>query len=361
LPNDALLPEGVRVLLLSTGMAGHEANLLGVAEALGAPYAVRPVKPRPFFANLAPYGPLDPKDWPGRGGSILAPPFPHIAIACGRISVPYIRALKRAAGGGLFAVFLQDPRYFRAGLDLIWKPEHDSLAGQNVISTLTSPHPFSAARLAAARADPDPRLAALPAPRAAILLGGPSGAHDFAPADVARLAAAAAAIAGQGYSVMATPSRRTPPALVEAVRQGVGRAPAFLWDGAGANPYAQMLAHADAILATGDSVNMVGEATATGAPVHVFAPSGGAGGKIAGYVDALEKLGVVRRFAGRLERFTYEPIDSSQTIAREIARRFAASKASAPFSREAGEGSRRSRPRTNASHSPRDEGRRDAG
>ena len=330
--NDALLAKGARVLVLSSGKAGHEANSRGVAEALGAPYTVRVAAPRPLFARLSPYGPLDPKDRPGRAGSVLAPPFPHIVIACGRVTVPYIRAIKRAAGERVFAVFLQDPRYSRARMDLIWAPEHDRLAGGNVMSTLTSPHPFSAARLAAARGAPDPRIAALPAPRAAVILGGPSGAHHFAPGDVARLAAAVAAIVGAGYSVMATPSQRTPPELAAAVRSALCGAPAFVWDGAGANPYAQILAHADAILVTGDSVNMVGEATATGAPVHVFEPSGGSGGKIARYIDALERLGAVRRFGGRIERFSYEPIDSSRTIAREIARRFAASTAGSPDS-----------------------------
>jgi mitochondrial fission protein ELM1 len=97
-----------------------------------------------------------------------------------------------------------------------------------------------------------------------------------------------------------------------------------------------MLAHADAILVTGDSVNMVGEAVATGAPVYVFEPSGGRGGKIARYIDALQRLGAVRRFDGRLERFSYEPIDSSQTIAREIIRRFAASAAGSRDWRRAG-------------------------
>jgi mitochondrial fission protein ELM1 len=291
---------------------------------------LRVVAPRPFFANLSPYGPLDPKDRPGRAGSVFAKPLPHIVIACGRITVPYMRAVKRAARDDIFTVFLQDPRVSRGAMDLIWAPEHDGLAGGNVIATLTSPHPFSAARLAAARAEPDPRLAALPAPRAAIILGGPSGAHDFTPADVARLSEAAAAIVRAGYSVMATPSRRTPPALVDALRAGLGDAPAFVWDGAGANPYGQILAHADAILVTGDSVNMVGEATATGAPVHVFEPSGQSGGKIASYLDALERLGAVRRFAGRIERFSYPPIDSSLTIAREIARRFSASRAGSP-------------------------------
>jgi mitochondrial fission protein ELM1 len=246
-------------------------------------------------------------------------------IGCGRVTVPYVRAIKRVAGKQVFTVFLQDPRHSRGRMDLIWAPEHDGLAGGNVLSTLTSPHPFSAARLAAARAAPDPRLVALPAPRVAVLLGGPSGSHDFPPEDVARLAAAVAAIAGAGYTVMATPSQRTPPGLVAAVRAALGSARTFIWDGAGANPYVQMLALADSILVTGDSVNMVGEAVATGAPVHVFEPSGGRGGKITRYIDALRRLGAVRRFEGRLERFSYEPIDSSQTIAREIARRFAAS------------------------------------
>ena len=326
MPNNALLADGARVLVLSSGKAGHEANCLGVAEALGAPYEVRVVAPRFPFAGLSPYGPLDPKDRPGRAGSALAQPFPDIVIACGRVTVPYLRVLKRAAGAKVFAVFLQDPRAWRAKMDLIWTPEHDRLAGRNVISTLTSPHPFSATRLAAAKAAPDPRLTALPRPRAAIILGGPSGAHQFAPSDIARLSQAAAALVAAGYSVMATPSRRTPPELVGAVRAGVGGAPAFIWDGSGGNPYAQILAHAEAILVTGDSVNMVGEATATGAPVYVFEPSGGEGGKIARYIDALEQAGAVRRFAGRIEPYAYAPIDSSLIVAREIARRFAASR-----------------------------------
>lgn len=326
---DALLGTGVRVLLLGSGKVGHEVNALGVAEALGAPYELRRVDPRKPFVWLSPYGPVDPRDGAGRPGSLLTGPFPDIVIASGRVTVPYIRAFKRAAGAGVFAVFLQDPRFARALMDLIWVPEHDRLRGSNVIATLTSPHPFSPHRLAAARAAPDPRLAALPAPRCAVALGGPSGAQHFTPSDVERLRAAIGAVAAQGYSVMATPSRRTPPELLAAVREGLGDAPGFVWDQTGDNPYAAILALADAALVTGDSANMVGEATATGAPVYVFEPSGGGSNKLAGAIDALARIGAVRRFAGVIERFSYEPIDSSGEIAREIARRFAASRAQA--------------------------------
>jgi mitochondrial fission protein ELM1 len=186
---------------------------------------------------------------------------------------------------------------------------------------LTSPHPFSPARLADARRNPDPRLAALPAPRCAVALGGPGGAQLYAPADIARLAAAVRAIRAQGFSVMATPSRRTPPEMAAAVRAAVGEG--FFWDGSGENPYPAMLALADAMLVTGDSANMVGEAVATGAPVHVFETANGRASKLSGFVDALVKRGAARRWSGKLETFPYAPLDSSGEIAAEIARRFA--------------------------------------
>jgi len=172
----------------------------------------------------------------------------QIAIACGRVSVPYIRALhpERAAGADLFAVCpAGDCRAISGPASiLIWKPEHDSLAGRNVISTLTSP--IRSRRRAWTPRAPirTPRLASLPAPRAAILLGGRARAHEFfAPADIARLPAGdpGARIAGQGYSVDGDPvagARR--PNSSGRCGKVFGDAPAFVWDGAGANPYAQM-------------------------------------------------------------------------------------------------------------------------
>ncbi len=313
-----------RVLVLASGRVGHETNALGVSEGLGFAVETRRVAPSFLFARLAPWGPVDPRDRPNVPGSLLAPPWPDIVIASGRVTVPYIRALKRASPR-IFALFLQDPRFARREFDLIWTPQHDALHGPNVISTLTSPHPFSPTRIAQCRAVPDSRLASLLAPRCAIVLGGPSGAQHFTADDLAAMTAATRAIVAQGFSVMATPSRRTPPALLAAVRAGLGAEKAgFVWDGQGDNPYGAMLALADAILVTGDSANMVGEATATGAPVHIFEPSGGRSRKLAGAIDALIARGAACRWTGRIERFSYSPIDSSGEIAAEVLRRFRA-------------------------------------
>jgi hypothetical protein len=82
-----------------------------------------------------------------------------------------------------------------------------------------------------------------------------------------------------------------------------------------------MLAHADHIIVTADSVNMVGEAVTTGVPVYVYEPGGGHR-KITAYIDRLIGLGAVRRWNGRLESWTYEPIDATPGMAREIASRY---------------------------------------
>jgi hypothetical protein len=128
---------------------------------------------------------------------------------------------------------------------------------------------------------------------------------------------------------MVTPSRRTPSSVLNAVRDAALKN-AFVWDGAGANPYLAILAHAASIIVTGDSVNMVGEALATGKPVQVYEPSGGHR-KISAYLDRLEALGAVRRWQGRLETWSTTPINATPMIAAEIARRYRESRPVAPL------------------------------
>jgi uncharacterized protein len=304
--------------VLTDGKAGDEQQCLGLAEALGLAPTLRRVAPRPPFVWLMPWGPIDPREAPGRPGSPIAPPFPDLAIASGRRAAPYLRALKRASDGRTFTVFLKDPRAGRGTADLLWAPAHDRLAGDNVVSTPTAPHRVSAARLAAARADPDPRLAALPRPRAGVLVGGPSRHHRYLDEDVARLLGNLTRLAGSGVALMITASRRTPEPLRDGLARLAREHGGFFWSGEGDNPYLSILALADAVVVTADSHNMVGEAAATGAPVLVFEPSGGHP-KLTAFLKGLEAHGAVKPFRGRLEAFAYEPLDSTPIVAAAVA------------------------------------------
>lgn len=320
-----MLASSTTCWVLTDGKAGDEVQCLGVAEALGLTPDIRRVRPRRPFVWAMPWGPIDPADAPARPGSPIAPPFPDLLIASGRRAVPYVRAVKKASGGRTFTVFLKDPRTGCGAADFIWVPEHDRLRGPNVLATLTSPHRLSAQRLAEAAASLPPAIASLPHPRVALLLGGDSRNHVFTPADIERFALGLAELSKQAR-LMATPSRRSPPALVAALRPIVEASGGWWWDGAGENPYMALLAGADALVVTADSVNMVGEACATGRPVYVFEPSerGKSGNrKVRAFLDALLQRGAVRFFQGQLESNAYPALNSTPLIASAIAEAFA--------------------------------------
>ncbi|MGE3916200.1 MAG: mitochondrial fission ELM1 family protein, partial [Hyphomicrobiaceae bacterium] len=207
----------------------------------------------------------------------------------------------------------------------IWVPEHDRRRGVNVITTLTAPHSFSEERLVRLRASLPPAIAALPAPRVAVILGGKNAVYKFTDADDDRLEASLASLARLGASFLITPSRRSHQRLVRAVDRATAGSPRVLWDGTGENPYPAFLAHADLFVVTGDSVNMTGEPLATGRPVYVFEPSGGSA-KFRRFHEALRRYGATRPLPAEvntLEGWDYRPLNSADVIAREIERRVA--------------------------------------
>jgi mitochondrial fission protein ELM1 len=155
-------------------------------------------------------------------------------------------------------------------------------------------------------------------PCVAVLAGGDSRHHRFTEADVARFIQYLAAVAEAGAGLMVTASRRTPPALREALIGLAANYQGFFWDGTGENPYVDLLALAEYVVATADSFNMIGEAAVTGRPILVFEPSGGHP-KLDVYMSALKSHGIVHPFEGRLVGQPYEPLNSTPKVAEAIA------------------------------------------
>ncbi len=302
--------------ILSDGRAGHEAQTLGVAATLGATPALHRLAPRAFFNLLAPFGPADPRD-----AAALAPLWPDIALAAGRRTIPALRRLKRLSGGRVFTVYFNRPATGTSTADLIVAPRHDGFIGDRVITPTTPANRLTPEILAATRAAPDPRVAALPGRRVALLIGGDSRHFQFSDADATQLASAVRQIFVTGASVMATISRRTPAPVARALVAAIAEGPGFLWDGAGPNPYVSLRACADAILVTADSVNMTSEAAATGAPVHVFWPRGGHR-RMTAFHAALAETGASRTWQGVLEDWSYPPVNATPAIAADILQAF---------------------------------------
>ncbi len=315
-----VVPGSAHVWIISDGKAGHLAMTTGVARAMRLESRIIDIAPSRLSRWLAPRGPA-----PSHSGVIMPEwdgAWPDYVFAAGRLTIPYLRAMRRRAGGQTFTVAFMDPRVDDAA-DLIWVPQHDARRGDNVITTVTSPHGFSPERLAELRARIPEEIAALPPPRIAVLLGGPGAGFTFSTADVDRLAGSLRAVAGLGASFLITPSRRTPPALIEAVRAATAGAPGIFWDGTGNNPYPYFLACADSFVVSADSVNMTGEACATGKPVYIFMAEGGRA-KFHAFHAALRRAGATRplpQHPASLETWHYTPIDAARQIAEAIAAR----------------------------------------
>ena len=323
-PNTPRPLSDAKAWIITDGKAGMVVQARGVADALGLDYEMKDVHPTGIWRVLAPWGPVNPAERLGEQGSEFAPPWPQIVIATGRASIPYIRAIRRKAGPATYTVVLQDPKSGANTADLIWVPAHDRRRGPNVTTTVTSPHSFSQSRLAALRAELPAEITALPPPRVAVVLGGKNGVYKYNEADDARFAKSLESLAALGASFMITSSRRTHQRLVTAVDKATRNAPRILWTGEGKNPYANFLAAADALIVTADSVNMCGEACATGRPVYIFTPTGGSA-KFTRFHEALATRSATRELPERftqLETWDYSPIDAAQAIAAEIERRY---------------------------------------
>jgi uncharacterized protein len=315
---------GKTAWLITDGKMGMDVQVRGIADALGLDAVMKHVAPSGAFKLLAPYAPVAPREKFGTATSPFSPPWPDVAMATGRLSIPYLRALRRRAKLATYTIILQDPKTPANTADLIWVPQHDIRRGVNVITTLTAPHSFTPERLVSLRAQVPSAIAALPGPRIAVILGGKNGIYKFTDACDDRLQASLASLAKHGASFMITPSRRTHERLIRKVDEATANAPRILWSGEGANPYPDFLAHADALVVTADSVNMCGEAAATGKPVYVFQPSGGSP-KFDRFHAGLVAHGAVRALPvaiERLESWDYEPLDAARLIAAEVERRY---------------------------------------
>jgi mitochondrial fission protein ELM1 len=262
------------VWVLASPRAGDASQVLALAEALGWPFEVKRLAFRPLSLLLAPPFAASDAGVDRAGSSELAAPWPDLVLASGRENEPVARWIKAQSGGRTRIVQVGRPWGPIAAYDLVvTTPQYRLPSRPNVLENAAPLHRVTPERLDAAAARWSERLADLPRPLVAVLVGGNSGPYAMTRRSGARLAAAADAMAARlGGSLVLTTSSRTPRAAARALADGL-RGPHLLyrWQrGDADNPYFAFLALADEIIVTGDSMSMLSEALATGKRVHLF-------------------------------------------------------------------------------------------
>lgn len=301
--------------IICEGLAGLRSQALGLAEAAGLTPELRELKP------AAPWKWIAAKLWPNPLSAVaeaVKAPRPSLAIGSGGMAGAVLAALRRHS---MRVVQIQNPRMDISRFDLVVANTHDELTGPNVIVTRTALHRVTPARLATEADAWRQRLAPYRRPLVAVLLGGSNGRFRLDKDTGARLAADLATMAQRDkVGIVVTPSRRTDPAITDLIRTALAPSGGYVWDFAGENPYFGMLALADLIVVTQDSVSMISEAAATTAPV-MFASLPGHWSRHELFLKPLRDEDRIRPFEGRFSTWPVTPLNDTPAAAAEMRRR----------------------------------------
>jgi mitochondrial fission protein ELM1 len=255
---------------------GDNGQMLALAEALGWPYEIKHLVYRKtelltnLFAGPTLMGLIRERSDP------LELPWPELIISAGRRNEPLVRWIQREAGGpsAVKLVHIGRPWARHECFDLVVSTPQYRLPKKPIILQNELPlHRITERRLAEAGELWAPRLAELPEPRIAVILGGQAGPYNFDRENGALIGYWANRLAAErGGSLLVTTSARTPKKAVDALEASL-HVPALVYrwrPNDPENPYFGFLALAQEIIVTCDSMSMLTEAIATGKRVHVF-------------------------------------------------------------------------------------------
>lgn len=230
------------VWALTDGRAGNDNQTLAIAEKFDN-YKIIDVKFSPlaklpnFILRSSGIGIKLPKDH----GE-----WPDIVISTGRKLARASLYIKNKSGCKSYQ--LMNPQLPFHKFDHIFLPEHDEITGDNITQTIGAPNRIDEGFLAK-------HTSKIKHPnRIAMLIGDVS--RETIPANLPL------------KNLHITTSRRTKPDTVKFLKN-LGAASLYIYPN-GENPYYNLLATAEEIYVSADSVGMISESLTTGKPTHIF-------------------------------------------------------------------------------------------
>jgi hypothetical protein len=212
--------------------------------------------------------------------SPLDPPWPDLVISCGRhygVVAQWVKQRAAADGHRIAHVQLGRIAAPMTNFDLVAAPAQYGLPDAPNLVRLTLPIVRPAPQRRAAVVEFwQPRLAHLPRPWTAALVGGEASRVSFGAAEAKALAARLIDLGrASGGTVMAVFGLRTPIAVRNAIRADLAAQPDLPqlivdWPPPEPNPYAALVDLADRFLVTSDSASMIADACITDKPVELF-------------------------------------------------------------------------------------------
>jgi mitochondrial fission protein ELM1 len=253
--------------------------------------------------------------------------LPDIIIGNGRVSVVANAFLKQFAlkkNKKIFSIQLQDPRLSSTYFNMVLPPYHDLLRGNNVFPTIGALNKINSSMLKKESTNIYTDIfKKYPKPHIGVFIGGKSKIFNFDFATTEKICLQLLQFQQENQvSLFITPSRRTSEEQVEYMKKKFqDNQYIYFWNGEGVNPYNSILAFADAFIVTGDSTNMLSEATTTGKPTFLYTLPGNAG-KFMKFYQSLYAGNYIKAFNTTLSLWTPPALQETQRIAKLIIEKY---------------------------------------
>ena len=252
-------------ILLTQGMHGMISQVEVLAKALDIDFTHHTVELNNFWKMVPPkvtpisqsvYKKIDHENF-------------DVIISCGRKSVIPSIHLKNNSNKKVFNIHIQDPKVDLKHFDFIVAPEHDSIKGQNVISTKGAIHYLTENEINENKdylnsfIKKDKRLIWT------LIMGGPTKYYDYSTKNIKEIFTTLSKLSKEhNFQLVIIPSMRTPTNIIQYANDYFGDDHTVIMD-VDKKAYLSALAIAQNIIVTCDSSSMISEAALTGKPIYV--------------------------------------------------------------------------------------------
>ena len=302
-------------ILLTQGMHGMISQVEGLAKALDIDFTHHTVELNNFWKMIPPkmtpisqsvYKKIDHENF-------------DVIISCGRKSVIPSIHLKNNSIKKVFNIHIQDPKVDLKHFDFIVAPEHDSIKGQNVISTKGAIHYLTENEI---NENKDYLNSFIKKDERIIwtfIMGGPTKYYDYSVRNIENIFLILNDFLKKNdFQLVIIPSMRTPKATIDYAIEYFGENHTII-DNVDKKAYLSALSISESIVVTCDSSSMISEAALTGKPIYVanILPKKN-DRRLQEFRNLFRKLNIIRNLGELEENWSYQKLDETNRVAKII-------------------------------------------
>jgi mitochondrial fission protein ELM1 len=305
-------------LILTEGMHGMISQTEGLAKALNLNFFHEKIELSSFWKFIPPrFTPIKKFVFKNE----IEEDF-DVIISCGRKSVIPSIFIKKNSKKKVFNIHIQDPKVSLDNFDVVVVPQHDSLIGNNVISTKGAIHYLNTQEINENKNYLSNKIKS-EKEIVALILGGPNNYYKYTKRNIENIFLKINEnFIKNNFQLIVIPSIRTPKDIIKFANEYYGKDHLVINE-VDKRAYLSALGLSKFIVVTCDSSSMISETAITGKPIYVAGiPASKDDYRFRKFISLFKELNIIRVLDSKIENWEYENLDETNRVAKEIKNKF---------------------------------------